>query len=149
MSTDLMQDYLHSLPDDRKEPMSKLLETMRQSLPDGFSESLASGMIHFVVPQSLYPNGYHCNPKQALPFISVASQKNFIAIYHMGLYADPELLAWFLAQWPSHAKGKLDMGKSCVRLKKMDDIPYELLGTLCSKMSPSDWISLYEANLRK
>lgn len=144
-----MQDYLHALPDDRKEPMGKLLETIRQHLPDGFSESLVSGMIHFAVPHSLYANGYHCNPKQPLPFLSVASQKNFIAIYHMGLYADPELLAWFLAQWPSHAKGKLDMGKSCIRLKKMDDIPYELIGTLCSKMSPSDWISLYEANLRK
>ncbi|PZQ85019.1 MAG: hypothetical protein DI548_09085, partial [Flavobacterium johnsoniae] len=84
-----------------------------------------------------------------LPFLSLASQKNFIALYHMGIYADPKLLDWFVNEYPKHSKLKLDMGKSCIRLKKMDQIPYELLGELFGKISPEKWIEMYEGAFRK
>ena len=128
--------------------MEKLRQTISQNLPDGFEEGVTS-MIHFVVPFSRYPDGYHCPPKQPLPFISLASQKNFIALYHMGMYASPELLEWFTAEYPNHAKRKLDMGKSCLRMKKMDDTPYDLIGELVSKMTPEEWIKIYEAAYKK
>jgi hypothetical protein len=101
-------------------------------------------MIGYAVPHSIYPAGYHCNPTLPLPFISIASQKNFVAVYHMGIYANPELMAWFLAEYPKHSTAKLDMGKSCLRFKKMDQIPYAFIGELASKMTPQDWISVYE-----
>lgn len=142
------QEYLSELPEDRKEPLKKLRDVLLKNLPKGFEEEMAYGMLGYVVPFSLYPNGYHCNPKQALPFISLASQKNFIALYHMGIYSDKKLLDWFTAEYPQHASRKLDMGKSCIRFKKMDDIPYALIGELASKMTPEDWISLYESQKR-
>lgn len=142
------QEYLSELPEDRKEPLKKLRDVLLKNLPKGFEEEMAYGMLGYVVPFSLYPNGYHCNPKQALPFISLASQKNFIALYHMGIYSDKKLLDWFTAEYPKYALGKLDMGKSCIRFKKMDDIPYALIGELASKMTPEDWISLYESQKR-
>src|SRR5690606_23461443 len=107
------------------------------------------GMITFVVPHSLFPAGYHCDPKQALPFISIASQKNFIALYHMGLYANKELLTWFEQEWPKHTTLKLDMGKSCIRFKNPELIPFDLIGELASKVTPEEWIAAYEANRRK
>ncbi|MBL4703560.1 MAG: DUF1801 domain-containing protein [Flavobacteriales bacterium] len=116
---------------------------------EGFSEELNYGMPGYVVPHSLYPAGYHCAPELPLPFASFASQKNFIGFYHMGLYADPELLEWFVSEYPKHCKRKLDMGKSCIRFKKMDDIPYKLLGELMAKITPQDWISKYESNIKK
>jgi len=106
-------------------------------------------MLGYVVPHSVYPDGYHCDPKQPLPFMGLASQKNFISFYHMGLYADKKLMDWFTKEYPKHAKSKLDMGKSCIRFKKMDDIPFKLIGELVKKMSAKDWISLYEKNLKK
>ncbi len=103
----------------------------------------------YVVPHSLYPAGYHVQPELPLPFINLASQKNFIALYHSGIYADPALMNWFKNEYPIHCKRKLDMGKSCVRFKSMDDIPYELIAELCTKMTPTEWISLYEKNIKK
>ncbi|WP_207434035.1 DUF1801 domain-containing protein [Sabulibacter ruber] len=143
------QGYLDTLPDDRKPAMAHLRSTLLENLPSGFSEEMSYGMIGYVVPHTLYPDGYHCNPKLPLPFLSIASQKNFIAVYHMGLYADPELLAWFTAEYPKHSKTKLDMGKSCIRFKKPDQIPFQLLGELASKMTPQDWIARYEAQYKK
>src|SRR6476620_6246537 len=127
--------YNAALPDDRKEAINKMRSAIRDNLPQGFSESMAYGMIGYGVPHSIYPAGYHCDPKLPLPFISIASQKNFIALYHMGMYADPELLKWFVAEYPKHCRYKLDMGKSCVRFKKIDDIPYALIGELVAKVS--------------
>ncbi len=101
-------------------------------------------MMGFVVPHKLYPSGYHCDPTLPLPFIHVASQKNYISFYHMGVYADEKLLKWFTDEYPKHCKYKLDMGKSCIRFKNMHDIPYELIGALVSKMTVGDWINLYE-----
>ena len=100
----------------------------------------------YVVPHSLYPAGYHCNPSDPLPFMSIASQKNFVALYHMGIYADPELLAWFEAEYPKHSKTKLKMGKSCIRFKNLKNIPYDLIAELVTKMPPEKWIGVYDAN---
>ncbi len=138
-------EYLENLPEDRKEVMSKLREVILTNLPKGFHEEMNYGMIGYVVPKSIYPAGYHCDPKLPLPFLAMASQKNFIAVYHMGIYADQKILDWFVNEYPSHVKGKLDMGKSCIRFKKMDQIPYNLIGELCQKIAVDDWINMYEA----
>ncbi|TCJ13972.1 DUF1801 domain-containing protein [Flaviaesturariibacter flavus] len=143
------QDYIASLPDDRKDAMSRLYETIAGNLPAGFSDCMASGMLYWVVPHSRYPAGYHCNPKQPLPFLAIASQKNFIAVYHMGLYSNPKLLEWFVSEYPKHSKTKLDMGKSCVRFKKPEAIPFELIGQLATKMTPDQWINAYEEALKR
>jgi uncharacterized protein YdhG (YjbR/CyaY superfamily) len=143
------EDYINQLPEDRKAAMQKLRETIINNLPDGFTEEISYGMIGYVVPHSLYPAGYHCDTKLPLPFINIASQKNFIAIYHMGIYANQELLNWFVAEYPKHVKTKLDMGKSCMRFKKPEQIPFELIGELVRKMTPADWIEVYEAAFKR
>ena len=142
-------EYVESLPEDRKIVIEKIRTIVLENLPKGFEETIGYGMLGYVVPHSIYPSGYHCDPKTPLPFLSLASQKNFIAFYHMGIYADEKLLNWFVSEFPKHSKSKLDMGKSCIRFKKMNDIPYELLGELASKMSVQDWISLYEEKLKR
>ena len=138
--------YIASLPEDRKEVIIKLTKVIGRNLPEGFEETMGYGMISYVIPKTHYPPGYHCDPALPLCLISLASQKNFVALYHMGLYSDKVMLDWFTSEYPKHASHKLDMGKSCIRFKKMDDIPYELIGQLASKISPADWISLYENN---
>lgn len=143
------EDYISQLPEDRKEPMMKLRAIIKENLPEGFEETMSYGMIGYVVPHSVYPPGYHCDPKLPLPFMSIASQKNFIGFYHMGVYADPELYKWFVEEYGKRVKGKLDMGKSCVRLKKMDQIPFDLFAELTQKMTAKDWINLYEKNYKK
>jgi uncharacterized protein YdhG (YjbR/CyaY superfamily) len=140
--------YIDTLPDDRKAALKKLRAVIRKNLPKGFAEGLYYKMPTYVVPHSKYPKGYHCDPSQPLPFLSFASQKNFVSLYHMGMYADPALLAWFQKEWPKHVSTKLDMGKSCVRFKKVETIPYDLIGELVGKMTPDDWISLYEKAFR-
>lgn len=142
------QDYISQLPDDRKEAMSKLRQTILDNIPPGFEEQMSYGMIGYVVPHSIFPEGYHCSPELPLPFMSIASQKNFVALYHMGIYADNDLLNWFVAEYPKYLKTKLDLGKSCIRFKKMETIPYELIGELCSKMTVQQWIDLYEKNYK-
>ena len=145
----MFENYINSIPEERKESLRKILNLLENHLPNGFEAQTQYSMPSYVVPHSLFPDGYHCNPKEPLPFISVASQKNFIALYHMGLYANPELYQWFVAEYPKHSKYKLDMGKSCIRFKKIDDIPYDLLEMLFKKMTPQDWIQLYTENIRK
>lgn len=141
--------YIESLPEERRLAVSKLRQTLKKNLPKGFSEAMGYGMPGYVVPHKLYPAGYHCDPKQPLPFAGFASQKNSINLYHMGIYADPELLKWFRSEYPKHCRSKLDMGKSCIRFKKIEDIPYQLIGELASKMTPEDWIGTYEKVLRR
>jgi uncharacterized protein YdhG (YjbR/CyaY superfamily) len=141
--------YLSELPTDRKEAMTKLRKEVLKNIPKGFKETMGYGMLGYVVPHSLYPDGYHCKPTDPLPFAGFASQKNFIAFYHMGIYADPKLLKWFVTEYPKYSKQKLDMGKSCVRFKKLDEIPYKLIGELMKKMSVKQWITIYETNLKK
>jgi len=141
-----VQDYLQTLTEDSRHAIESLRSLIKKNLPKGFEEGISYGMIGYSVPHSLYPKGYHCDPKIALPFLSIASQKNFIAIYHMGIYADAKLLDWFQQNYPKHSSAKLDMGKSCIRFKKMDQIPFDLIGELATKMTPQQWIDLYEIN---
>lgn len=142
-------EYFQTLPEDRKKVMTELRKVILKNLPKGFSEGMGYGMVGYCVPHSLYPNGYHCDPKQPLPFISIASQKNFIALYHMGVYASPKLLEWFTQEYPKHSKTKLDMGKGCIRFKKVDQIPFDLIAELVSKMTPQEWIETYESAFRQ
>lgn len=142
-------EYLEVIPEERRAAVEKLRETIVENLPEGFQETVGYGMIGYCVPHRLYPAGYHCDPKQPLPFAGIASQKHFIALYHMGLYANEELLEWFVSEFPKYSKRKLDMGKSCIRFKKPDDIPFELIGQLMQKMSVEDWVTLYEAVLKR
>ena len=144
-----VKEYIDSLPEDRKNAVLKLRQSVKKNLPKGFKEEMSYGMIGYVVPHSLYPEGYHCNPKLPLPFINIASQKNFIALYHMGVYSDKKLLDWFTKEWKKQTDLKLDMGKSCIRFKKIDRIPYELMGILASKMTPGNWIKLYESSIKR
>ncbi|GGG03450.1 hypothetical protein GCM10010912_55160 [Paenibacillus albidus] len=141
---DSPEEYISQLPEERKEAMEKLRRTIKDKLPAGYQETMSYGMLTYVVPHSLYPPGYHVNPQQPLPFISIASQKNFIALYHLGLYMYPELLEWFLGEYPKHVQTKLDMGKSCVRFKKVGSIPYDLIGELSGKITVEEYISMYE-----
>lgn len=142
-------DYIAELPKDRKKVMEQLRKTITDNLPEGFQEGMGYSMLGYAVPHSIYPKGYHCNPKDPLPFMGLASQKNFIAFYHMGVYADKNLYDWFVAEYAKRCKYKLDMGKSCVRFKKMDDIPYDLIAELVQKISVQDWIALYESAFKK
>lgn len=141
--------YFDELPEDRKKAMKELRAVIKKNIPKGFEETMGYGMVGYVVPHSLYPAGYHCDPKQPLPFLGMASQKNAISFYHMGIYADPKLLKWFQEEYPKHSKTKLDMGKSCIRFKKPEQIPFELLGQLVSKLTPKQWIAIYEDQLKK
>lgn len=142
------KDYISKLPEERKVAMTKLREVILENIPKGFEETMSYGMVGYVVPHSIYPDGYHCTPELPLPFISIASQKNFVALYHMGIYVDKELHDWFVAEYPKYVKTKLDMGKSCIRFKKMETIPFDLIGELCTKMTVQQWIELYENNLK-
>ncbi|MEJ5050303.1 DUF1801 domain-containing protein [Chryseobacterium culicis] len=144
-----IEDYISKIPEERQEAFKKLYDTVNDNLPKGFEEATNYGMVGWVVPLKTYPAGYHCTPGTPLPFLSVASQKNFIALYHMGLYSTPELLDWFVAEYPKHSKKKLDMGKSCVRFKKVEDIPFELIAELSKKMTADDWIKIYESQYKK
>lgn len=144
-----VEDYLTKIPEERLPVLNRLLAIFRTHLPVGFQEGLGYGMPAFYVPHSLYPPGYHCDPKQPLPFISIASQKGFIALYHMGIYAKPELHQWWVGEYPKHAKRKLDMGKSCIRFKNLQDIPWDLIEELARKMTAEEWIEIYEAEIKR
>ncbi len=144
-----VNQYINEAPEDRKEALQKLRTIILENLPDGFQECISYGMIGYVVPHSIYPKGYHCTPELPLPFLSFASQKNSINFYHMGIYANPELYNWFVSEYPKHSKQKLDIGKSCFRIKKPENIPFELIGELVKKMTVSEWITLYEAAFKK
>jgi Domain of unknown function (DU1801) len=146
---ELPQDYIDALPEDRKQAILDIREALLTNLPKGFREEMSYGMLGYVVPHTLYPQGYHCDPKLPLPFISLASQKNFIAIYHMGMYAENSILDWFTTEYPKHCKTKLDMGKSCIRFKKITDIPISLIGELATKMSVQEWIACYENKFKR
>ncbi|MBO6585752.1 MAG: DUF1801 domain-containing protein [Gracilimonas sp.] len=148
MEADSPEEYIQKIPEERKEPIKKLRSVISKNLPEGFKEQMSYGMIGYVVPHSLYPNGYHVAPELPLPFINIASQKNHIAVYHSGIYADDELMNWFKGEYPKHVKTKLDMGKSCIRFRNPDHIPYELIGELAGKMTPKEWIELYEKNIK-
>lgn len=143
------EEYIGQVPEERKAVMQQLREVILENLPEGFEEQMSYGMIGYVVPHSVYPPGYHCDTSQPLPFLSIASQKNFIGLYHMGIYANPPLMQWFVDEYPKYVKTKLDMGKACIRFKKPESIPVKLIGELVSKMSAEEWIAIYEQNIKR
>lgn len=149
IKADSPEHYIEQLPEDRKEAMQKLRKVILKNLSKEFTEIISYGMIGYVVPHSVFPAGYHCDPKLPLPFMSIASQKNFVAVYHMGIYADKKLMEWFVGEYSKRSNAKLDMGKSCIRFKKTDQIPFELIGELAGKMSAKEWIKLYEKNIKR
>ena len=144
-----VKEILSSLPADRAEQFNKLHGVIVKNLPKGFQAAISYGGLGYVVPHTIYSPGYHCKPSEPLPFAGLASQKHSINFYHMGIYADPKLLKWFVTEYPKHCKQKLDMGKSCIRFKKLDDIPLKLIGKLMKKMSVKEWIAIYETNFIK
>ena len=140
-----VEDYLSKAPEDRQEALRRMRQILSDNLPSGFEEGLSYSMPGYVVPHSVYPAGYHCNSALPLPFVSFANQKNFIALYHMGLYASEEDMAWFKERWDAKAHGKLDMGKSCIRFKNPSKIPWALLEDLAQRVTPEQWIARYES----
>ncbi len=145
IKADSVDEYISKLPEERQVVIQGIRKTILKNPTKGFDERISYGMIGYVVPHELYPPGDHVDPKLPLPFINLASQKNFVAVYHSGIYASEELMNWFVGEYPNHCKTKLDMGKSCIRLKKMDQIPYDLIGELSAKMSVEEWVNLYES----
>lgn len=143
------EDYINQVPEERREALKKLRKVINTNLPKGFEEGIQYGMIGYYVPHSVYPDGYHCNPKTPLPFMSFASQKNSVNLYHSGIYAKKELHDWFVSEFPKHNKRKLDMGKSCIRFKYVDEIPFELIAELTRKMTCEEWIDIYETAIKK
>ena len=144
-----VEQYIQELPADRKQIIQNLRKEINRNIPKGFKEEMSYGFIGWVIPHSLYPQGYHCNPKLPLPFVNIASQKNFIALYHMGIYADPKLMDWFTEAYTRQFSKKPDMGKSCIRFKKEEEIPYKLIGELMKKITPKGWIETYEKQYKK
>jgi uncharacterized protein YdhG (YjbR/CyaY superfamily) len=143
------EDYINQVPKERREALTKLRQVINKNLPEGFEEGIIYNMIGYFVPHSVYPDGYHCDPKIPLPFMSFASQKNSVNLYHSGIYAKKELHDWFVQEYPKHCSTKLDMGKSCIRFKKMDTIPFELIGQLTKKMNCEEWVEIYESAIKK
>lgn len=139
-----VSEYIDELPAERKKAFKELRSVIKKNIPAGFKEGIGYGMVGYSVPHSLYKEGYHCDPKIPLPFMSLASQKNFIAVYHMGIYSDPALLKWFTDEFKKQSKTKLDMGKSCIRFKNPEEIPFKLIGELASKITVKEWIKMYE-----
>ena len=142
-------EYIAQIPEDRKAAMQKLRQVILDNLPQGFEEGMNYNMIGYYIPHSVYPHGYHCNPKLPLPFMNIASQKNSINVYHMGIYANEDLNNWFVEAYKKQSTKKLDMGKSCMRFKKVEDIPFELIGELAGKISAEEWITYYETAIKK
>lgn|SRR5210317_354151 len=143
------EDYINQVPEERQNALKKLRKTIKDHLPNGFEEGIQYGMIGYYVPHSIYPDGYHCSSKEPLPFMSFASQKNSINLYHSGIYAKPQLHDWFVSEFPKYSKRKLDMGKSCIRFKKTEDIPFDLIAELCAKLTVEEWIGIYESAIKK
>jgi len=143
------EEYIEQLPEDRKQAVQKIRAVIKKNLPKGFEEGINYKMLGFYVPHSKFPEGYLCDPKLPLPFINLASQKNSVNLYHMGIYAKKELLDWFVKEYTKYCKYKLDMGKSCIRFKKMDDIPFDIIGELASKMTVNEWINTYKSAIKK
>ena len=144
-----IQEYIAQVNDERRAAFEQLYQTVKQNIPAQFTEQLIYGQIGFVVPKSLYPAGYHCTPELPLPFVTIAAQKSHLALYHMGIYMMPDVYDWFVAEYANHSKRKLDMGKSCIRFKKFDQIPNGFIGELMQKMTVKQWVDLYESKLKK
>ena len=149
MNKDSIKDYINSLKSDRKKTITQLINVIEQNIPKEFEKVMNYGMPSFVIPHSIYPDGYHCDNKFPLPFISISNLKYSISLHHMGLYANSELLNWFQSEHPKHSKTKLDMGKGCIKFKIFNEIPYKLIGILSKRMTVKNWIDTYEQNIKR
>lgn len=141
-----VDDYLKELPEDRRAAISKVRQVIRKNLPKGVAEGMQYGMIGYFVPHKVYPPGYHCDPKQPLPFAALASQKNYMSVYLCSLYQRPSEEGWVRERFAAAGK-KLDMGKSCIRFKKLEDLPLDVVGEAVARFSVADYVSQYEAQL--
>ena len=144
-----VQRVLREVPEEQRGALAQLRAEIVQHLPEGFQEMAGNGAFSYVVPLDRYPRGYHATPGKPLPFLELAARKSHLALYHFGLYADKELLAWWKSEYARKVPGRLDMGKSCIRFKKWDQLPLELIGELCAQMSVEKWITVYEMALTK
>lgn len=149
IKADTVDEYLNQIPDNQKDAFTRLRETIKNNLPQGFEETISFGMIGYVVPKSVYPDGYHAKPEEPLPFVSLGVQKQHIAIYHSGIYMNKDLQQWFIDEYKKHLTTKLDMGKSCIRFKNYQTVPYILIGELCKKMTVDEYIKLYQKAINK
>lgn len=143
-----VKEYLESLPPDRRQTVQAVRKLIRDNLDAGYEEGMQYGMIGYYVKRSVYPAGYHCDPKQPLPYVSLASQKNHLSLYLFCVYTDPAHAQWFTQAWAKTGK-KLNMGKSCVRFKKLDDLPLEVIAQALRKTPAKKFIAGYEACLAK
>ncbi len=141
-----VKEYLASLPEDRRKAMEAVRKVIRKNIGKGYEEGMQYGMIGYYVPHKLYPAGYHCDPKQPLPFACLASQKNHMAVYLMTVYGEGE--AWFRKEWAKTGR-KLDMGKSCIRFKKLEDLPLDVIGKAVARVPVKDYIGYYESRLKR
>ena len=137
-----VDEYLAALPEDRCKAISAIRDVILENLPEGYEEGMQYGMIGYFVPHSLFPQGYHCDPKQPLNYVALASQKNHMAIYLMGCYGDESTKDWFVKAWTGACK-KLDMGASCVRFKKLDDVPLSVVGEAVAKIPVRAYLDRY------
>ena len=142
-----VSEYIDALPDDRKRAVTELRKAINKNLPKGFKEDIGMGGILWSVPHSSYPDGYHCDPSKPLMLMSLSATKSGLSLHHMGLYGSTPLLKWFTGEWVKHSRKKLDMGKACIRFKKVDDVPLGLIGELATKLTPQAWVEKYERAL--
>ncbi len=142
-----VEDYLAELPADRRAAIQAVREVILKNLDPDYAEGMQYGMIGYYVPHSVYPPGYHCNPRQPLPFAGIAAQKNHISVYLMCIYGSPEHEAWFRRAWAKTGK-KLDMGKSCVRFKKLEDLALEVIGEAIARVPARKYVAQCEAALK-
>ncbi|AQY50794.1 hypothetical protein PWEIH_09338 [Listeria weihenstephanensis FSL R9-0317] len=143
-----IEEYIEDIDPEKKAAFIQLMQVIDANIPEGFEKEIQYGMPSYVVPKSRYPDGYHCDTSLSLPFIAIAAQKSNIAVHHLGIYADSELLSWFQAEYPNYMTTKLNMGKGCIRFTNPKKTPYELIGELASKITVDQWISQYESSFK-
>jgi hypothetical protein len=141
-----VEEYLAQLPEDRREAIAAFREVILANLPAGVEEGMQYGMIGYFIPHSRYPNGYHCDPKQPLPFVHLASQKAHMAFYAFCLYPDTELKQWFQEAYAAAGK-KLDMGAACMRFKRLDQVPLDVIAQLLQRVTVEKFIEVYERSI--
>ena len=143
-----VKEYLDSLPEDRRKALRKVRAAVNKGLPKGYKEGIQYGMLGWFIPHRVYPAGYHCDPKQPVPFAGLASQKNYMSLYLMCIYGDEKHKGWFEKEWKKSGK-KLDMGKSCIRFKKVEDLPLEVITEAVSRVPVDKFLAHYEASVPK
>jgi len=143
MPADNVKEFIDNLPDDRKKAVSELRKTINKHLPKGFNEGIGYNMLAWSVPHSMFPAGYHCDPSKPLMLMCLSATKGGISLHHMGLYGSTPLMNWFKSEWPKYSSKKLDMGKACIRFKRFEDVPLDLIGELATKLTPRQWVEQY------